>query len=83
MAETAKQMGIKLTGIQGYCDGCAEAKAVKCAVPEVVGSSRKSSCPFQRVFMDLAGPYSAFKGGAKNLMQIVEDNTNFGWSAFQ
>ena len=27
--ETAKQMGIKLTGIQEYCDGCAAAKTIK------------------------------------------------------
>ena len=27
--ETAKQMGIKLTGIQEYCDGCAATKTIK------------------------------------------------------
>ena len=31
--ETAKQMGIKLTGIQEYCDGCAAVKAIKRATP--------------------------------------------------
>ena len=36
--ETAKQMGIKLTGIQEYCDGCAAAKAIKRTVPKVVDS---------------------------------------------
>ena len=30
--ETAKQMGIKATGIRGYCDGCGEAKAIRRAV---------------------------------------------------
>ena len=55
--ETAKQMGIKLTGIQEYCDGCAAAKEIKCTVAKVVSSSRKSSRPFQRIFMDLAGGY--------------------------
>ena len=44
--ETAKQMGIKLTGIQEYCDGCAAAKAIKRTAPKVVDSSRKSSRPF-------------------------------------
>ena len=63
--ETAKQMGIKLTGIQEYCDGCAAAKAIKRTVPKVVDSSRKSSRPFQRIFMDLAGGYPKFTGGAK------------------
>ena len=36
--ETAKQMGIKLTWIQDYCDGCAAAKAIKRTVPKVVDS---------------------------------------------
>ena len=44
--ETAKQMGIKLTEIQEYCDDCAAAKAIKRTVPKVVDSSRKSSRPF-------------------------------------
>ena len=36
--ETTKQMGIELTGIQEYCDGCAAAKAIKRTVPKVVDS---------------------------------------------
>ena len=70
--ETAKQMGIKLTGIEEYCDGCAAAKANKRAVPKIVDSSRKSSRPFQRI-MDLAGGYPKSTGGAKYLMQLVDD----------
>ena len=35
--ETAKQMGIKLTGIQEYCNGRAAAKAIKCTVPKSNG----------------------------------------------
>ena len=80
--ETAKQMGIKLTGIQEYCDGCAAAKAVKRTVPKVVDSSRESSRPFQRIFMDLTGGYPKFTGGAKYLMQLLDDYTNFGWTVF-
>ena len=80
--ETAKQMGIKLTGIQEYCDGCAAAKAIKRTVPKVVDSSRKSSRPFQRIFMDLAGGYPKSTGGTKYLMQLLDDYTNFGWTAF-
>ena len=80
--ETAKQMGIKLTGIQEYCDGCAAAKAIKRTVPKVVDSSRKSSRPFQRIFMDLAGGYPKSTGGTKYLMQLLDDYTNFGWTVF-
>ena len=36
--ETAKQMGIKITEIQEYCDGCAAAKAIKRTVPRIVDS---------------------------------------------
>ena len=39
--ETAKQMGIKLTGIQEYFDGCAAAKAINRTVPKVVDFSCK------------------------------------------
>ena len=80
--ETAKQMGMKLTGIQEYCDGCAAAKAIKRTVPKAVDSSRKSSRPFQRIFMDLAGGYPKSTGDAKYLMQLLDDYTNFGWTVF-
>ena len=65
--ETAKQMSIKLTGIQEYCDGCAAAKAIKRIVPKVVDSFRKSSRRFQRISMDLVGGYPKSNGGAKYL----------------
>ena len=31
--DTAKQVGIKVTGTRGYCDGFGEAKAIRFAVP--------------------------------------------------
>ena len=34
--ETTKQMGIKLTEIQEYCDDCAAVKAIKRTVPKVL-----------------------------------------------
>lgn len=43
--ETAKLLGIRLTGVQEYCDGCADAKAIKQSVPKVVNPSRISSRP--------------------------------------
>ena len=75
-------MGIILTRIQKYCDDCAAAKAMKRTVPKVVDSSRKSSRPVQRIFMDLAGRYPKSTGGAKYLMQLLDDYTNFGWTVF-
>ena len=44
--ETTKQMGIKLTGIQEYCDGCAAAKAIKRTVPKAVDSPASPRVPF-------------------------------------
>ena len=75
-------MGIKLTGIQEYCDGCAAAKAIKRTAPKVVDSSRKFSRHFQRISMDPAGGYPNSTGGAKDLMQLLDDCTNFGWTVF-
>ena len=80
--ETAKQMGIELTGIQEYCGGYAVAKAIKRTVPKVVDSSCKSSRPFPRIFIDLVGGYPKSTGGAKYLMQLLDDYTNFVWTVF-
>ena len=42
--ETAKQMGMKVADIRGYCDGCGEAKAIRRAVPRKTRSSRGGHC---------------------------------------
>ena len=78
--ETAKQMGIKVTGTRGYCDGCGEAKAIRRAVPRE--TKVKSMGPLQRVFIDLTGPYPPSAGGAWYCMLVVNDNTNVGWPLF-
>ena len=75
-------MGIKLTVIEEYCDGCGATKAIKRTVLKGVDFSRKSSRPFQRIFMDLAGGYPKSTGGAKYLMQLLDDYTSFGWTVF-
>ena len=78
--ETAKQMGIKVTGTRGYCDGCGEAKAIRRAVPRE--TKVKSWRPLQRVFINLTGPYPPPAGGARYCMLMVDDNTNVGWPLF-
>ena len=75
-------MGIKLTGILEYCDSCAATKVIKRTVPKVVDSSRQSSSPFPRIFIHLTGGYPKSTGGAKYLMQLLDDYTNFGWTVF-
>ena len=52
--KTAKQMGIKVAGIRGNCDGWGEAKAIRHAVPRE--TKVKSRRPLQRVSIYLTGP---------------------------
>ena len=78
--ETAKQMGIKVTGARGYCDGCGEAKAIRRAVPRE--TKVKSGRLLQRVFIDFTGPYPPSAGGARYCMLVMDDNINVGWSLF-
>ncbi|CAB1114769.1 unnamed protein product [Ectocarpus sp. CCAP 1310/34] len=80
--ETAKQMGIKVTGTPEYCDGCAESKAIQRSVPKVISPSRRTTRPLERVAMDLAGPFGQSSGGAKYVMQILDYHTDYGWICF-
>ena len=78
--ETAKQRGIKVTGVRGYCDGCGESKAVRRAVP--TETTLKAERPMKRIFVDLAGPFLTSAGGARYCMLMVDDYTNVGWTLF-
>ena len=78
--ETAKQRGIKVTGVRGYCNGCGESKAIRRAVPKE--TTLKAERPMKRVFVDLAGPFLTSAGGARYCMLIVDDYTNVGWTLF-
>ena len=78
--ETAKQRGIKVTGVWGYCDGCGESKAIRRAVPKE--TTLKAERPMKRVFVDLAGPFLTSAGGARYCMLVVDDYTNVGWTMF-
>ena len=78
--ETAKQMGMKVTGTRGYCDGGGEAKAIMRTVPRE--TKVKSGRPLQRVLIDLTGPYPPSAGGARYCMLVEDDNTNVGRPLF-
>ena len=78
--ETAKQKGIKVTGVRGYCDGCGESKAIRRAVPKE--NTLKAERPMKRVFVDLARPFLTSAGGARYCMLMVDDYTNVGWTLF-
>ena len=76
--ETAKQRGIKVTGVRGYCDGCGVSKAIRRAVPKE--TTLKAERPMKRVFVDLAGPFLTSAGGARYCMLMVDDYTSVGWT---
>ena len=78
--KTAKQRGIKVTGVRGYCDGCGESKAIRRAGPKE--TTLKAERPMKRVFVDLAGPFLTSAGGARYCMLMVDDCTNVGWTLF-
>ncbi|CAB1119977.1 unnamed protein product [Ectocarpus sp. CCAP 1310/34] len=78
--ETAKQLGIQVTGTRGYCAGCGEAKAIRRSVPKE--TKAKAGRPFGRVFIDLTGPYPPSTGGARYCMMVVDDYSNVGWTLF-
>ena len=78
--ETAKQRGIKVTGVRGYCDGCGEPKAIRRAVPKEI--TLKAERPMKRVFVDLAGSFLTSAGGARYCMLMVDDYTNVSWTLF-
>ncbi|CAN0433495.1 unnamed protein product, partial [Pylaiella littoralis] len=82
MIETAKQMGIKLTGVRGTATVVPKRKQSE------VRRAKSRRC-ISQIFAAVPaylhgpmGPYIASTGGAKYLMQLVDDHTNFGWVAF-
>ena len=80
LRETARQMGIKVTGPLGYCDGCAGGKEIRKAV--ATSTSCGADKGMQRRHADLAGPMPTSTGGARYCLMIVDDATNMGWPVF-
>ena len=74
LRDTARQMGIKVTGRLGYCDGCAGGKGIHKAV------AKSTSCRAEKRMQRLYVPTSA--GGARYCLMIVDDATNLGWQIF-
>ena len=53
LRETARQMGIKVTGDLVPCAGCSEAEGIKMPVPWSTRCRAKK--PLERLFVDLSG----------------------------
>ena len=80
LRETAKQLPLELTGHRQCCSGCGEAKAIRTAVPKT--TSFWAARPLERLFGDLAGPFSPSAGGAQYCMLLMDDYSNVGWVLF-
>ena len=79
LRETARQLGIKVTGRLGCCDGCAGGKGIRKAVAKSTSCAEKR---MQRLFADLAGPMPKSTGGAQFCLMIADDATDVGWPVF-
>ena len=77
LRETARHLGIKVTGHLGYCDGCAGGKGIR--KPVAKSTSNCADQRLHRLFADLAGPMPTCTDGAQCCLMIVDDATNFGW----
>ncbi|CAM9512874.1 unnamed protein product, partial [Laminaria digitata] len=80
LRETARQLGVKVSGELVPCAGCPEARGRRMAVPW--STECRSTKPLQRVFVDLSGKRPPSAGGALYLMMIVDDFSRFGWPYF-
>ncbi|CAN0297573.1 unnamed protein product, partial [Scytosiphon promiscuus] len=80
LRETARQMGIKVTGDLVPCAGCSQAKGRKMPVPWSTRCRAKK--PLERLFVDLSGQKHPSTGGFQYLMMIVDDFSRFGWTYF-
>ena len=78
--ETVRQLGIKVTGRFGYCDGCAGGEGIRKAVAK--STSCRAEKQMLRLFADLAGPMQESTGGAQYCLMIVDDAINMGWPVF-
>ena len=76
LVETARQLGITLTGELFPCLGCSMAKWKRLPIPKTTSS--RSTRPLQRVFVDLSGPRPVQSiGGAQYIMIVKDDYSRY------
>ena len=74
--DTAKQLGVQLSGSWTPCVACSKAKARRNAVPK--STNTRSTCIVERLFVDLGGSMPATSlGGRKYVMICVNDFSRF------
>ena len=80
LRETAKQMGIRLTGTLVPCSECAAAKDICRSV--LRSTARRATRPLELLYGDLSGAMPASTGGSVYCFFIVDCYSNLGWPIF-
>ena len=80
LRETAKQMGIWLTGTLVPCSECAAAKEIRRSVSR--STARRATRPLELLYGDLSGAMPASTGGSVYCFFIVDCYSNLGWLVF-
>ena len=80
LRETAKQMGIRLTGTLVPCSECAMAKGIHRSVSR--STARRATRPLELLYGDLSGAVPASTGGSVYCFFIVDCYSNLGWPIF-
>ena len=79
--DTAKRIGVTLTGELQPCAGCSPGKGYRKAIPSTTSSC--STGKLQRVFVDLSGKRSVTSYGGSDYAMIVRDDfTRYSWVYF-
>ena len=76
LRQTARHLGVRVSGELVACAGCFEAKGRRMAVPWT--TECRSAKPLQSLFVDLSGKRSLSASGAMYLMVIVADFSRLG-----
>ena len=80
LRETAKQMGIRVTGTLVPCSECAAAKGIRRSVSR--STARQATKPLELLYGDLSGAMPASTGGSVYFFFIVDCYSNLRWSIF-
>ena len=80
LSETAKQMGIRVTGTLVPCSECAAAKGIRRSVSR--STARRATKPLELLYGDLSGAMPASTGGSVYCFFIVDCYSNLGWPIF-
>ena len=80
LRETAKQMGIRVTGTLRPCSECAAAKGIRRSVSRSM--ARRTTKPLELLYGDLSGAMPTSTGGSAYCFFIVDCYSNLGWPVF-